>query len=139
MEALFGESGASFMRGRTQSQAALDHAANTIMARTLLPWSIFYNPSSGMWVATLQTNQKALDSNNPRSAEASLRAFSLPSEKQAIRLARAWTPPRMVPFTESPNCHVCNSKFAVFRRAAHCRNCGVCICNECAVLWPAKM
>jgi hypothetical protein len=27
----------------------------------------------------------------------------------------------------------------LLRRACHCRNCGVCICKDCSVQWPAKM
>lgn len=27
----------------------------------------------------------------------------------------------------------------MFRRACHCRNCGVCVCNACATTWPSRM
>lgn len=91
------------------------------------------------WVATLQTSQKALDSNNITEASKALRAFSLPTEMQAISLARAWTPPRMMPFGDHPTCHICQARFAVFRRACHCRNCGVVVCKECTVQWPSNM
>lgn len=90
-------------------------------------------------MATLQTSQKALDSNNITEASKALRAFSLPTEKQAISLARAWTPPRMMSFSDNALCHVCHSRFAVFRRACHCRNCGVCVCKDCTVQWPSNM
>lgn len=90
-------------------------------------------------MATLQTNQKALDSNDLAEANKSLRAFSLATEQQAISLARAWTPPRMLPFRDNPVCHICRAKFAVFRRACHCRNCGVVVCKDCSTQWPAKM
>jgi hypothetical protein len=36
-------------------------------------------------------------------------------------------------------CHLCKARFALLRRPCHCRNCGVCICKDCAVQWPAKM
>lgn len=90
-------------------------------------------------MVTLQTNQKALDDNNVSEASKSLRAFSLPTEKQAVGLARAWAPPMMMDFTDCPSCHICKRKFAVLCRACHCRNCGVCVCNDCAIQWPAKM
>jgi FYVE zinc finger len=46
----------------------------------------------------------------------------------------------MHPFSENPTCHICDTRFAVFRRACHCRNCGVCVCRrECTVQWPSKM
>jgi FYVE zinc finger len=91
------------------------------------------------WVATLQTNQQALDSNDTVAASKSLRAFSLPTEKRAVRLAQAWTPPRMLPFSENPQCHICEKTFALLRRKCHCRNCGVCVCRDCVVQWPSKM
>jgi hypothetical protein len=94
---------------------------------------------STQWVATFQTNQKALDFKNVKEASKSLRAFSLPTESQALCLAKSWTPPRMPPFADNPLCHICSAKFAVFRRACHCRNCGVCVCKSCTVQWPAKM
>jgi hypothetical protein len=90
------------------------------------------------WVTTLQTNQRALDCNNVIEASKSLRAFSLPTEQQAQCLARAWTPPRMAPKTDT-ECHICHGRFAMFRRSCHCRNCGVLICKECTVYWPSRM
>lgn len=45
----------------------------------------------------------------------------------------------MEPFEEHKFCHLCDAKFAVFRRSCHCRNCGVCVCKDCAVQWPSKM
>ncbi len=92
-----------------------------------------------MWVVTLNTNQKALDSNNVTEASKALKAFSVPTEKQAMSLARSWAPPRMLPFQDNPSCSTCETRFAVFRRACHCRNCGVCICSRCAIQWPSKM
>jgi len=67
------------------------------------------------------------------------RAFSMPTEKHAVCLAKAWTPPRMLPFEDNKTCHICNAKFAMFRRACHCKNCGVCICKDCVVSWPSRM
>ena len=72
-------------------------------------------------------------------ASRSLRAFSMPTERQAVCLAKAWTPPRMLPFDDHKSCQICNAKFALFRRPSHCRNCGVCVCKDCVVAWPSKM
>jgi hypothetical protein len=132
MEKLFGD-------GRRQIEGADNEAmTESILPRTLLPWSIFYNESTNMWVATINTNQKALDSDNVEAASKALRAFSLQTEAQARALAVAWTPPRMLAFEKSPKCFICKAKFAVFKRACHCRNCGVCICSNCTTQWPAK-
>ena len=102
-----------------------------------ISWFCFHRQSQ--WVATLQTNQKALDGKNVKEASKSLRAFSLPAEKQAVCLAKSWTPPRMHRFQDNPACHICGVRFAILRRPCHCRNCGVCVCKHCAVQWPSKM
>lgn len=117
----------------------LDTAVGSIVPRVLLPWSVFPSESTGMWVATVNTDQKALDSNNIEKASKALRAFSVTTKEQAEALARAWAPPRMQPFTSNPLCSICGARFSVFKRPCHCRNCGVCICNSCAVQWPSKM
>jgi hypothetical protein len=137
METLFGEAKSpSQQRRPTVSE---EHLAHCILPRTLLPWSVIFSASSRMWVATLQTNQKALDSNNVGEASRSLRAFSLPTQRHATNLAKNWTPPRMRPFSENKACHICQTKFAILRRACHCKNCGVVVCRECTVQWPSKM
>lgn len=38
-----------------------DTAAKFVVPRTLLPWSVIYSEATGMWVATVNTNQKALE------------------------------------------------------------------------------
>lgn len=133
MEMLFGDN------KHPQQGFDLESAAGSILPRTLLPWSVFPNESRSSWVATLNTNQKALDSNNVSEASKALRAFSCLTQEQAMALARAWAPPRMLPFANSPTCFICESRFAIFKRACHCRNCGVCVCANCIVQWPSKM
>ena len=165
MEALFGDAPPLFVHRRTRSSN--DATVGSVTTRTLLPWSVIHNQATGVvsspvlchffilnrailcadesacsvsqWIATLQTNQKALDRKDVKEASKSLRAFSMPTEHQAVGLARAWTPPRMLPFANHKFCHICKTKFAIFRRACHCRNCGVCVCKDCVVQWPAKM
>jgi hypothetical protein len=117
----------------------LSHSAGSILPRTLLPWSVFPSETTGMWVATVNTNQKALDSNDIVEASKALRAFSVPTREQAEALARAWAPPRMLPFSKNSRCFICEARFAVFKRPCHCRNCGVCVCSACTVQWPSKM
>ena len=134
MERLFGGDG-----DRHSTDFDLGNAAGSILPRTLLPWSVFRSETTGMWVATVNTNQKALDNNDIAAASKALRAFSVPTKGQAEALARAWAPPRMLPFSDNNRCFICESRFAVFKRPCHCRNCGVCICSACSVQWPSKM
>ena len=117
----------------------MDSLTASVLPRTLLPSSVIYSEATTSWVATVNTNQKALDCNDVEESSKALRAFSVPTKKQAICLARAWAPPRMHPFGSNPQCFICEAQFAVFRRACHCRNCGVCVCNSCSLQWPAKM
>ncbi|EEC49687.1 predicted protein [Phaeodactylum tricornutum CCAP 1055/1] len=92
-EALFGDAKPPFVSRR---RLADGEAARYIVSRTLLPASVIFSQPTKM------TNQKALDSNDVMEASKSLRAFSLPSERQAKCLAQAWTPPRMEPFANHP-------------------------------------
>jgi FYVE zinc finger len=134
MEMLFGQ---GYCRKAISFE--LDSLATTVLPRTLLPSSVIHSEATKSWVATINTNQKALDGNNVEESSKALRAFSVPTKKQAMCLATAWAPPRMHPFSSNPICFICEAPFAVFRRACHCRNCGVCVCSSCAVQWPQKM
>lgn len=136
IERLFGIEGNSSTR---HSDGLNLGAGGSVLPRTLLPWSVFPSETTGMWVATVNTNQKALDSNNITEASKALRAFSVPTKAQAEALARAWAPPRMLSFSDNPMCFICEARFAVFKRPCHCRNCGVCICSGCSLQWPSKM
>ncbi|MGK3736012.1 MAG: hypothetical protein ACI8RD_003379 [Bacillariaceae sp.] len=117
----------------------MDSFTTSVSPRTLLPSSVIFSEATESWVATVNTSQKILDSKNVEESSKALRAFSVPTKKQAMCLARAWAPPRMYPFSSNPKCFICETQFAVFRRACHCRNCGVCMCSVCAVQWPSKM
>eukprot|EP00934_Nitzschia_sp_Nitz4_P009017 Nitzschia sp. Nitz4//scaffold8_size234185//118341//121948//NITZ4_001266-RA/size234185-snap-gene-0.16-mRNA-1//1//CDS//3329559833//9007//frame0 len=138
MESLFGNVRAS-RRPKNLSGFDLDNMSGSVLPRTLLPSSVIYSEATNSWVATVNTNQKALEVNNVEESSKALRAFSVPTKKQAVALARAWAPPFMHPFGSNPMCFVCEAPFSVFRRPCHCRNCGVCVCNNCSMQWPSKM
>jgi len=110
-----------------------------VSPRTLLPSSVYYAEETQSWRATLSTVQKAYGFENTRQISQGIRAFDVRTQKQAICLAKAWTPPTMKPFSENPECHICKLPFNYIRRACHCRNCGVCICFCCIAQWPSKM
>jgi hypothetical protein len=137
MEMLFGNTRTGIARKPISFE--MDSLTASVLPRTLLPSSVIFSEATNSWVATVNTNQKALDRNNVEESSKALRAFSVPTKKQAICLARAWSPPRMHPFDSNPNCFICESQFVVFRRACHCRNCGVCVCSSCSTQWPSKM
>mmetsp|Transcript_22137 Transcript_22137/g.40634 ORF Transcript_22137/g.40634 Transcript_22137/m.40634 type:complete len:207 (-) Transcript_22137:1888-2508(-) len=47
----------------------------------------------------------------------------------------------MIPFDSCHECMLCNTKFTLFKRPRHCRNCGICICSnyDCCTVWSKKM
>lgn len=137
MEMLFGNGKPTFYQ--RPSDFNLESLAGSVLPRTLLPSSVISSEATNSWVATVNTDQKALETNNVEESSKALRAFSVPTKKQAMALANAWAPPKMHPFACNPVCFMCETRFAVFRRACHCRNCGVCVCGSCSVQWPSKM
>lgn len=112
--------------------------ADSIHPRVLLSATVYKNAATNLWIATINTNQKGV-ATNPKLASKYLKAFSFPSEMEAREAAIANAPPKMMPFEEAQNCFVCKGKFAVFRRARHCRNCGACVCGGCTTSWLSKM
>jgi hypothetical protein len=106
-------------------------------ARILLTATVYHNTATNLWIATINTNQKGV-AKNPTKASRYLKAFSFSTEKEARESAIANAPPKMMKFHDNETCFICKGKFAVFRRACHCRNCGVCICSSCSTSWPAK-
>jgi hypothetical protein len=114
-----------------------------IRKRDLLPWTVKRNATTNLWVAYVQTNQKAWEqssSNHERSLEQmrSCHTFSGATEEQAYEAGLAMAPPVMQPSSENPFCFLCKSKFAVFQRPKHCKNCGVVICSTCCCSWSSK-
>ena len=104
-----------------------------IHTRNLLTSSVYNNEATGIWITTINMNQK---SNVTKSNAAKyLKAFSFHTEREARESAYANAPAKMLPFESNPRCFLCDAKFMVLRRASHCRNCGVCICNSCCVSW----
>eukprot|EP00980_Cylindrotheca_fusiformis_P017142 scaffold5276_cov134-Cylindrotheca_fusiformis.AAC.9 len=125
--------------GNRDNKLPDESLGRSVYPRTLLPSTVIYSDATKTWVTTVNTNQKALETNNVQESSKAVRAFSVPTRKQALCLARAWSPPKMHPFEENPACCICESQFNVFKRASHCRNCGVCICNSCNAQWLPKM
>lgn len=109
-----------------------------IHSRILLTATVYHNTATNLWIATINTNQKGV-AKNPATASKYLKAFSFSSEKEARESAIANAPPKMMNIDDHSGCFICRGKFAMFRRASHCRNCGVCICNACSTTWPSKM
>jgi len=137
MEKLFGGQVMNEPKKTRSNIPYMPHGQN-IHPRILLTATVYHNTATNLWITTINTNQKGV-AKNPNTASKYLKAFSFASEREARESAIANAPPKMLPFTENPNCFLCKGQFAVFRRAGHCRNCGVCVCNSCATSWPSRM
>lgn len=134
MEKLFGDQ----VPNDTSGLACVStQKSGMIHSRILLTATVYHNTATNLWIATINTNQKGV-AKNPTKASRYLKAFSFSTEKEARESAIANAPPKMLRFDDNSTCHICKGKFAVFRRACHCRNCGVCICSSCSTSWPAK-
>jgi len=103
-------------------------------SRELLPSSITYNETQDSWMISLTI----LDTQNERESLQSVRAFSASTEEQAMCIRQTLSPPVMHPVEFSTECCICRVEFYPVM-PCHCRNCGFCICNSCAVQWPSKM
>lgn len=146
MEKLFGDQVSNDAKQaylpRSNSVVALNsassHQPERNHSRILLAATVYHNTATNLWIATINTNQKGV-AKNPAKASRYLKAFSFSTEKEARESAIANAPPKMMKFSENSCCFICKGKFAVFRRACHCRNCGVCICSACSTTWSAKV
>jgi hypothetical protein len=105
--------------------------------RNLLTAYVNHNKATSLWITTINTQQKA--SGNSKSKTKHLQAFSFRTEHEARESAYVNAPPKMIPFESTPNCLNCQSKFSVFKRPSHCRNCGVSICSSCSTSWNKLM
>lgn len=110
-----------------------------IRKRDYLQWTVKRNSTTGQWVASVMTNQRAMQEGDSLEAELSKVSYSATTQEEAYETGLANATPLMQSFEENPICFVCKAKFALFRRPCHCRNCGVCICSNCTATWPSRM
>jgi len=110
---------------------------SNIYTRMLLSASVYHNQATGLWITIINTNQRS--SRKGSDAASNLKAFSFHTEREARESAYANTPPKMLEFDDNPTCFSCKSRFTVFKRASHCRNCGVCVCCSCSNTWNKVM
>eukprot|EP00536_Pseudo-nitzschia_multiseries_P000365 jgi/Psemu1/282276/fgenesh1_pg.5_\ len=111
-----------------------DFEISSFPSRELLPSSMTYNETHESWVVTITS----LDTQNETESLRSVRSFSVPTKEHGLCIKRSWSPPKMQPFEFNTECFVCKVQFYP-NKPCHCRNCGLCICNSCAVQWPSKM
>lgn len=111
----------------------------SIRKRNYLKWIVKRHQASNLWVATVQTKQKAVEQHDVIEVERTSVNFSATTQQEAFETGLANAVPMMQPMEEFPICYVCKAKFALLRRPQHCKNCGVCVCSSCTTQWPGKM
>jgi len=115
-----------------------------IQRRNHLPWTVKLHGTTNLWVASVQTNQKAWEPSQYMYEKTSLelkrsiQTFIGTTEQEAYEIGLALAPPIMHTFDENPICALCNSKFALLKRPCHCRNCGIVVCSGCSCSWSSK-
>jgi len=112
-----------------------------IRKRDHLPWTVRQSVATDLWVATVQTDQKGWEDSDRSQTLETLRSsytFSGMSEKEAHEAGLAMATPVLQSFEDNPICYTCKSKFAVFNRPRHCRNCGIVVCSNCSCEWSSK-
>ena len=108
-----------------------------LRTRNLVTAYVNHSKSTGLWITQINLEERV---NKKGVSQSSARAFSFRSENEAKETAYVNAPPKMIIFDMVSNCFGCESKFnQVFRRPAHCRNCGVCICPSCSTTWSKAM
>lgn len=117
-----------------------------IRKRDTLPFIVKQNTTTKDWVASVPTSQKAWENSQRGDTTAnanlelvrSIKTFPAASETEAYEAGLAMAPPVMESLDENPICCLCKTKFAIFRRPHHCKNCGVVVCSSCACSWSAR-
>jgi hypothetical protein len=105
-----------------------------IRRRTLEQYSVHYNNLTRLWVATIARYRRTEPTGVHQSRTM---CFKFSSEGEAKKFARAYSPPKLLPFTDA--CQSCAVRFVAKCRPSSCRNCGICICDKCSTRWAIRM
>jgi hypothetical protein len=125
--------------GDARQMVDIAASPESIRKRDYLQWIVKRNPATNQWIASVTTNQKAMEEGDNIEMEMSKVSYAAQSQQEAYETGLSNATPLMQRFDDNPICHCCKSKFAMFRRPVNCRNCGVCICSSCTASWPSKM
>ena len=131
------------VRGRVRrNNFRTNSATRLIIPRTSLPYTIEQNTTTSKWMAIISVNQEVVDEKSDYAETEdtnSVVILNSDSIQEAREACHAYAPPRMHPIKDYNHCHLCKKKFGLMRRPLNCKNCGICVCSNCSVLWPASM
>ncbi|EEC49462.1 predicted protein [Phaeodactylum tricornutum CCAP 1055/1] len=130
---LRGDSGTS-RRATTPMTSDFDLAVmprEKIFSRSLHSWSAHHSLTTNNWIATIAP---ASSPSEPGSSnKARYVQIPFPSEREARRFCKAYSPPRL---STAVLCQLCQ---LTPQAARHCRNCGVTVCDSCSTRWGIRM
>ena len=109
-------------------------SSKSIRKRELHSFSVHFNVSTSKWVATLARPEVQAQRNGEKRRCVS---FSFPTERDARKFAKMYTPPKMM--TGASVCVCCQAPFDNKCRSNNCRNCGSQICDKCSTRWGIRM
>jgi hypothetical protein len=134
---------------------------NSIRKRELHAFSVHYSMATSSWIATIARGSDPTNpgssSNNEDGEKRRVTSFQFPTEREARKFAKVYTPPKMttnanncvccsVPFTDGPNNNYTNSAIIGGGnnknqqcKSFHCKNCGSQICEKCSHRWGIRM
>ncbi|KAJ2781991.1 Vacuolar protein-sorting-associated protein 27 [Coemansia javaensis] len=105
--------------GLLDSKTGRDYELRELVLRLIQEWAaLFRNHSEMGYVAGVLERMKRTGHTFP--------AFTAPTSSAIIDAASA------PEWTDSPVCQRCRTAFTMTNRKHHCRNCGLCFCNDCS-------
>lgn len=101
-----------------------------IVKRTLHPWSVHHSLSTSNWIATIGRPAPLEIGGN--TGKMRYVQFIFKTEKEARKFCKAYAPPKPL---ISNMCQLCGKQ----GRFRHCKNCGVCCCDQDMTKWGTRM
>mmetsp|Transcript_7541 Transcript_7541/g.9850 ORF Transcript_7541/g.9850 Transcript_7541/m.9850 type:complete len:447 (-) Transcript_7541:370-1710(-) len=103
-----------------------------IAKRTLYPWSVHHSVATSNWISTISrpiVSENVIQTNKLRYVQ-----FVFKTEREARKFCKSYAPPKMTAVSDG-KCHLCGKR-GCFR---HCKNCGVCCCEQDLTRWSTRM
>jgi hypothetical protein len=109
--------------------------------RTYLPYRI--DQKEGKWHGIISLKQTKLKKGEPGpqgNRPDVLRLDPCPTREVCVDLCESMVPPIWANKDECKECNLCSTRFSMFNKGHHCRNCGFIVCLTCSdKIWPSTM
>jgi hypothetical protein len=109
--------------------------------RTYLPYRV--DQKEGKWHGIISLKQTKLKKGEPGpqgNRPDVLRLDPCPTREVCVDLCESMVPPIWANKDECKECNLCSTRFSMFNKGHHCRNCGFIVCLTCSdKIWPSTM